>query len=227
MMIGADGDVRYHKSGIEAGPAIGLRMAMVVALLTLACGIAAAGPAELQLMQAAWRGETVKVRTLLDRGADAGAEDANGVSSLMMAAAKGNRTIANMLIHAGADPNRTGRRGCSAMTWAARNGWPEMIRFLAAQGARIDHQDGGGLTPLMRAAWNGKAAAVAALLALGADVTLRDRLGNTALGYALIQSEDEIAMQLRAAGAVEAPDAAAPEYRRPPLTQCAEPELSE
>lgn len=203
---------------------------LIVGILLIAHERAWADPAlAQQLRDAAWRGENVMVRNLLDQGVDPNGEGPNGATPLIMAAARGHRTVASFLIRAGANPNKAGRNGCSPMTWAARNGWPEMIRFLHRHGAVVDHRDAGGLTPLMRAAWNARIDSVLALIELDADVTAEDNLGNTAIAFALGQSEAEIADALilawqRRAGAPPDPDKI--RYDRPPQTACAEPFVS-
>ncbi len=60
---------------------------------------------DLQLIEAAKKGDTVSIKALLEAGADVNAKDNDGLTALMWAAVRGHTETAQALLEAGADVN--------------------------------------------------------------------------------------------------------------------------
>jgi ankyrin repeat protein len=73
------------------------------------------------LMMAAYEGQTVRVRLMLERGADPNARDRDGDTALMFAAFKGHAAIVHLLLMHGADVDATAHNGWTALR-AAKSG---------------------------------------------------------------------------------------------------------
>jgi len=101
---------------------------------------------------------------LLDRGADADAEDRHLATPLHIAASVGHGEAARKLIKCGASVCKEDRWGATPLHRAAANGQADMAEFLLSCGASIDAADEWGSTPLHRAAAKGQLAAAERLL---------------------------------------------------------------
>jgi cytohesin len=122
---------------------------------------------------------------LLDRGADPGAADGDGVTPLMLAAASGHPPLVELLVARGAALETPGRDGITALYVAAIQDRPATAEALLARGARVDARTRSGYTPLIHAAKTGSEALAALLVARGADVNARDADGKGPLDWAL------------------------------------------
>jgi ankyrin repeat protein len=110
------------------------------------------------------------------------------------------------LLESGADPNEPVRLGTLAMpslSMAAHVGVVDGLSLLIDRGANPNVSGPRGLTPLMVAAAANRSdpAPVRVLLDRGADVHARDDSGRTALDWALMRGESQVASVLRLAGA--------------------------
>ena len=76
---------------------------MLSGLLLISCG---SGFTQDRLLSAIRYKRTTEVRELLEKGADADAEDSNGETPLVAAAAGGDALIVKLLLDHGADPSR-------------------------------------------------------------------------------------------------------------------------
>jgi ankyrin repeat protein len=163
------------------------------------------------------------IELLLANGADAGFKMSHGENALMAAARAGDAASIDLLIAAGADANASEAvHGETALIWAAAENHADAIRTLIAGGADPDVpaqvldlapmdwvQIGmvstilpvGGWTPIMYAARENAADAVRALAEGGADLDARDADGTTALGFAIMNANYDLAAQLLALGA--------------------------
>jgi len=145
--------------------------------------------AEKTLFQAAKKGATEAVRTLLDAGVDVNAsfeQQENGVaegsySALMGAAEKGHDETVQLLIERGASLD-TGDSisGETALMKAAQAGQVGAMRRLLDAGADVDVADENGDTALTMAA-SRHAAPMALLLDHGANPNTANEFGRTAL----------------------------------------------
>ena len=103
-------------------------LAMLVALLISIPTIAQ--DINSQLIEAAKKGDTVSIKTLLDAGADVNAKNGNGFTALMWAAGRGHTEIAQALLDAGADVNAKGNDGQTALMAATQAGHPQIAQAL-------------------------------------------------------------------------------------------------
>jgi len=90
------------------------------------------------LHEAAGRGDTAKVRQLLDQGTDVNAKAAGNWTALISAAAEGRTETVELLLDRGADVNATSDIvGWTALLSAAQQGHAECVKVLLAHGANI------------------------------------------------------------------------------------------
>ena len=106
-----------------------------------------------ELHQAVKRGDTARMRKLLDENRDLANSpsetDARGTSPLHVAAEFGQADAARMLLAYGADVAlRDAENDAIALGWAAFFGRPEVVRILLAAGSEPSQRNKHGLTPL-------------------------------------------------------------------------------
>jgi ankyrin repeat protein len=102
------------------------------------------------LMLAAVRGDTARVKRLLDRGADVDARDRNGMTALMWA----SPAAGLLLLRRGASLSVRDHFGRTALHFAAFSGaysQQSLITALLGRGAAIEARDDQGWTPLQYA----------------------------------------------------------------------------
>lgn len=137
---------------------------------------------------AAMKGDTAAVRSLLNQGADVNAPQADGATALHWAAYHNNLELADVLLAAKANPRAANREGATPLRLAAINGSAPMIEKLLAAGADPNETSPYGETPLMFAARNGNPEALRVLLARGANVNAKENIrGTTPLMWAAEQ----------------------------------------
>ena len=153
------------------------------------------------LIEAAARGDTDTVETLLDAGVDVNAKDNEGWTALMWAAQSGHTATVHVLLDAGADANATRDNGATALLVAALEGNRATVQALLDAGADVNAKRNNGGTALMIAASAGHTATVQALLDAGADVNATMGEGGTALVFARTNGHTEVVEILRNAGA--------------------------
>jgi ankyrin repeat protein len=90
-----------------------------------------------ELSSAIKQGDILRVRELLEHGADADMRYSRGWTPLMLAADTGHTTIIELLLSRGADVNATNEFGCSALAYAALEGRVGAIRVLLRAGASV------------------------------------------------------------------------------------------
>ncbi|MGV3709688.1 MAG: ankyrin repeat domain-containing protein [Gemmatimonas sp.] len=133
-------------------------------------------PTESPVADAAMRGDSAKIRTLLKSGADANAAQADGMTALHWAAARGDAQSVKVLVFAGARLESATRNGnFTPLHLAAQAGRANSVRALLEAGANANAAtSSGGATALHMAAAQGNVDAVTALLDAKATVDARE-----------------------------------------------------
>ena len=88
------------------------------------------------LMEATTKGDSEKVKALLEKGADVNAKENNGLTALMRAAFAGQSEIVQALVAKGADVNTKVNNGFTALMMAKKKGHKEIVRILKEAGAK-------------------------------------------------------------------------------------------
>ena len=140
-------------------------------------------------------------RLLLDLGADANPESADGWTPLHGAAANPNPAVTQLLLERGADPNAVSADGWTPLHRAAMLGNPETAQLLLDAGARLDAVGEGGRTALHWAArYNSNPEVAQLLLERGAVPTARDLGGATPSLLAWLNRRTGVALLLLGLG---------------------------
>ncbi len=151
-----------------------------------------------KLLRAADAGDELEfISSLLARGADVNAVDAEGRSALHYAAQHGDIELAELLLAHGADIEARGNDSTPLM-WALFCGEPEFAIHLLQHGANACCRDGAGLTPLHICV---SADAARELLAHGAELEARNASGCTPLHWQCFCGWAEVVAVLLKAGA--------------------------
>lgn len=153
-----------------------LVIGVVLVLVLLPCAAIAQDKIslELELVEAAARGDLPLVTRLLENGVDANASDLEGHSALMKAAGEGHPEIVTLLIDRGADVNANRQHGWTALHRAVWMGRLESAKVLLDRGADPNACVGG--TPLGEAVRTNSAEMVRLLLERGADPNVGNSL---------------------------------------------------
>lgn len=147
-------------------------MSRLVCLLIAAAGLVfAAGSPD--LLTGIRNGDHVKVRKLLDTGADVNTVDNEGTTALMHSVIESDLAMVKLLLDKGADVNAKNRLDSTALMYAATN--LAETRLLLDAGAKVNVKGKRGATPINVAATTfGSTPVLRLLLAKGAE--LEDRL---------------------------------------------------
>jgi ankyrin repeat protein len=171
---------------------------MVPAALVVMLAAGAAAP----LVEAVKSGDVAAARTLMTRGADVNAAEADGTTALHWAVQRNDVELVTRLLKAGARVNATNQFGSTPMFEAAVTGNATLIERLLAAGADVESPNADGQTALMVAARTGQADAVRLLLKKGARVNATEQWhGQSALMWAVAQGHSEVVRELIAHGA--------------------------
>ncbi len=136
------------------------------------------------LFEAAEKGLTDDVKTLLSEGASVEARDRFGNTALLLAALSGKYHTVQALIDAGSVVNHQNLIGSTAVYRAAKGGRKRAVKALLAAGADINLPNKKSLTPIIAAAYSGNVRLVKLFLEKGADPTVIDTYGKSAVVYA-------------------------------------------
>jgi len=181
---------------------VALRLSALAAVVMTT--IAAAGPPESPVADAAMRGDAEAIVALLQRGADVNAAQGDGMTALHWAAERNDVRLAEMLRAAGADLESVTRiGGYVPLHVAAKEGRADMVRWLLQAGASAERRTTETLaTALHMAAFAGSADVVRVLLDNGADPNAREgHWQQTPLVFAAAENRAEVARLLLARGA--------------------------
>src|SRR5881396_541515 len=175
----------------------------IAGLSLLIFGLAAASVAaeKPSLADAAEHGNRALIRTLLDRGADVNATQADGMTALHWAVYNDDADTAGLLVRRGANVNAANRYGVPPLSLACTNGNADLVKLLLEAGADANASLQGGETVLMTAARAGNLETVKALLARGANPNARERRDQTALMWAAAEGHAAVVRALIDGGA--------------------------
>jgi len=183
-----------------------LSFAALLAMALFATPVAAHGPRDAALIEAAAAGDTPRVARLIAEGASLKARDERGRTALL-AATQGNRIdAARLLIKAGADVNAKDDIHDSAYLLSGARGQVEILRLTLGASADLKSTNRYGGTALTPACHYGHVDAVRELLKTQVDIDHVNRLGWTCLLEAVILGDGgdrhvEIVRMVIAAGA--------------------------
>ena len=185
--------------GLQDRPCFGGSAIGITLLAILGATLAAQSPT---LLDAAKGGDSRAARTLLARGADANAVEADGSTALHWAVENDDPELTRALLAAGARVGVANRHGIAPLHLAATNGDAGIVQQLIAAGADVNGATPGGETPLMMAARTGNPETLEALIARGAIVDAREGWrGQTALMWAATENNAAAIRLLLEAGA--------------------------
>lgn len=142
------------------------------------------------------------IKSLLDAGANANAQDDTGFTALHGAALiRGDLSLIDLLVGKGADTLMADTEGSTALHFAADIGNISAVKALAEQGANLDLADNYGLTALHVAAKCGYPDVIQVLSDEGADLDATTTRGLTALNCARKENNTDVVALLAAEGA--------------------------
>ncbi|CAL8320797.1 unnamed protein product [Merluccius merluccius] len=147
---------------------------------------------------------------LLERGADPGHRDHDGMTPLLLAAYEGHEDIVELLLEAGADVDESAGPDANApaaaavtpLLAAAAMGHIKTVERVLFWGAAVDAIDGEGRTALSLAAARGSVEVVRALLDRGLDENHKDDLGWTPLHAAACEGHRTVCSALTERGSM-------------------------
>ena len=108
-------------------------------------------PKSLELVEAAFVCDFLRVRELLGAGAHPDARDEDQRTTIFSAVLGNSVGVLGLLLEAGADVNARDTHGWTALHFAASEHLPEMAQLLVGSGADVNLQDEDGATALWRA----------------------------------------------------------------------------
>ncbi len=146
------------------------------------------GAGRSDIADAAMKGDTSAVRTLIQQKADVNAPQVDGAVALHWAVYRDDLETVELLLGAGAKPDVANRDGVTPLHMASLYGNARMINRLLKAGSDVKQRGPAGETMLMLAARNGNPDAITLLISAGVDVNAREPLrGTTALMWAVEQ----------------------------------------
>ena len=141
--------------------------------------------AEPPLAQAAAKGQTGVIQTLLAAGAKPNMRDSDGHPALVHAAWMGRLEMVKILLRNGANPNEGNQYGNTPLHLCANpTKGKKVAKQLINEGADVNARNIFGSTPLHRAVKRDKIDVVKILMDNGADVNIANDLGTTPLSHA-------------------------------------------
>ena len=138
------------------------------------------------ILYAAYRGNILIIRSLIECGADVNVTSKNGLNVLHMAA-QGNNP--NIIIYFKIKYNisvlSTDLQGNTPLHWASYNSSEEAINFLLSYMTDINIKNNDGKTPLHIAVFTEKPSLIKKLIKRGGDINIKDKNGKTPYDLAL------------------------------------------
>ena len=148
------------------------------------------------LHEAAQKGDSKAVQTLLEKGAPVDAQDEKGLTALHYGAMSGYGSVVALLTGHGADVNATSPDGRAALHHAVFQGNKEIAEVLVAHGADLNIKDKKGKTPLSLAIEADRQDIALLLIDAGADINVKEKDGETLLHRAAVLGKCEVAKAL-------------------------------
>ena len=181
---------------------LALSVSCVVAGVTTASRLFAL-TADSPVADAAMRGDTAGVRTLLRGGADVNAAQGDGMTALHWTALGNDLESMSVLLYAGAATEALTRVGAyTPLHLASSRGHAAAVTRLLEAGSKVGPVTATGVQALHLAAQAGNVAAVEALLNRGAEINAKDKThGRTPLIFAASQDRLDAVKLLLARGA--------------------------
>lgn len=167
----------------------------------LACLLTVGAALGTPLIEAIGRGDSEKVTSLIEEGAQVSEANRYGVRPLSVACERGDRVIVEALLKAGADPNHELAGGETPLMTASRTGRLAVVKALVEAGAKVNEKEHRGQTALMWATAEGHTGLVAFLIEKGAEFQKPLASGFSPLMFAVRQGHMETARLLIGKGA--------------------------
>ena len=153
------------------------------------------------LIAASRGGDLMLVKTLLDLGADANAQNSLGERALTFAVGQGRRDVVELLLARGARFDFVDQYGYAPVGLAAMYGRTEVAKLLLARGAKLDTPEGRAATLLNVASLNGDLPTATLLLEHGANANAVSKEGVPPLIAAVMSGSVPVARKLLDHGA--------------------------
>ncbi|XP_053383795.1 GA-binding protein subunit beta-1-like [Mercenaria mercenaria] len=151
-----------------------------------------------RLLDAAKRGETDEVRTLMSNGAPF-TTDWLGTSPLHFSAQYGHVGTAEVLLRAGISRDARTKVDRTPLHVAAQEGHVDIVNILLQHAADIDAKDMLKMTPLHWATEKGHLDVIEVLLKSGADMTCENKFEKTPLDIAIMNGRPDIVQTIQMA----------------------------
>ncbi|XP_060075177.1 GA-binding protein subunit beta-1-like isoform X2 [Ylistrum balloti] len=151
-----------------------------------------------RLLDAAKRGETEEVRTLMSNGAPF-TTDWLGTSPLHFATQYGHIETAEILLRAGISRDARTKVDRTPLHVAAQEGHVDIVELLIQHAADIDAKDMLKMTPLHWATEKGHLGVIESLVRHGADTSCDNKFDKTPLDIAVSNGRSDIAQMLQLA----------------------------
>lgn len=167
-------------------------------------------PLEVEMLQVAAKGETARVKELLDKGVNVNMLGNDRNTPIMEAAYGGHLATVKLLLDHGADLSARKNDGAtpsglahgkeviemlkdvSELVDASTRGNSQAVKELIDKGTPVNGLDKFGHSALTEACWGGKTEIVKLLLEKGADPNIKKSDGETPLSLATGQKHDDI-----------------------------------
>jgi ankyrin repeat protein len=181
--------------------------------------------AQSDVADAAERGDTTAVRSLLAKHADVNATQGDGSTALHWAVYRSDKEMVDLLLKAGANPKAASREGSTPLWLASINGDAASVTLLLNAGADANEHLPLGRSPLMAASRTGNVEAMKVLIDHGAKVNAKEDLrGTTPLMWAADEGHaPAIELLVKSGADISAKSAPAERGRGPALGKANDP----
>ena len=113
-----------------------VRITLIAILVMVLCPLTSCGQVDQDLIEAAKKGDTAAVETLLAKGVKVNARQNDGSTALMVAAFTRHIDALQALLDAGADVNARDNSGLTPLMKAKERGHTDIVNMLLAAGAK-------------------------------------------------------------------------------------------